>query len=193
MNFIRTEIEDVIIVEPKVYTDDRGYFYETYKKGELESFLGYSVNFIQGNESKSTFGVLRGFHFQAPPFAQTKLVRVIQGSVLDVAVDIRNGSKTYGKHVAVELSEYNKMQLFIPRGFAHGFVVLSDEAIFSYQVDNYYNKESEGGILFNSSELDVNWQIETKNFKLSSKDEILSNFKDLTSPFSITEKYYESF
>lgn len=192
MNFIRTEIEDVIIIEPKVYTDDRGYFYETYKKEELESFLGYSVNFIQGNESKSTFGVLRGLHFQAPPFAQTKLVRAIQGSVLDVAVDIRKGSKTYGKHVAVELSEYNKRQLYIPRGFAHGFVVLEDEAIFSYQVDNYYNKESEGGILFNAPELDVNWQIETKNVKLSPKDEILPNIKDFTSPFFITEKYYES-
>lgn len=188
MNFMRTEIEDLIVIEPKVYTDDRGYFYETYKKRELESYLGYTVNFIQGNESKSTFGVLRGLHFQAPPYAQTKLVRVIQGSVLDVAVDIRKGSKTYGQHITVELSEYNKRQLFIPKGFAHGFVVLSDEAIFSYQVDNYYNKESEGGILFNSSELNVNWQIETKNLKLSSKDKLLSNFKDFTSPFSITEK-----
>lgn len=193
MNFIPTKIEDLIVIEPKVYTDDRGYFYETYKKRELESYLGYTVNFIQGNESKSTFGVLRGLHFQAPPYAQTKLVRVIQGSVLDVAVDIRKGSKTYGQHITVELSEYNKRQLFIPKGFAHGFVVLSDEAIFSYQVDNYYNKESEGGILFNSSELNVNWQIETKNLKLSSKDKLLSNFKDFTSPFSITEKYYESF
>ena len=193
MNFMPTKIEDLIVIEPKVYTDDRGYFYETYKKRELESYLGYTVNFIQGNESKSTFGVLRGLHFQAPPYAQTKLVRVIQGSVLDVAVDIRKGSKTYGQHITVELSEYNKRQLFIPKGFAHGFVVLSDEAIFSYQVDNYYNKESEGGILFNSSELNVNWQIETKNLKLSSKDKLLSNFKDFTSPFSITEKYYESF
>ncbi len=193
MNFMRTEIEDLIVIEPKVYTDDRGYFYENYKKRELESYLGYAVNFIQGNESKSTFGVLRGLHFQAPPYAQTKLVRVIQGSVLDVAVDIRKGSKTYGQHVATELSEYNKRQLFIPKGFAHGFVVLSDEAIFSYQVDNYYNKESEGGILFNSSELNVNWQIETKNLKLSPKDKILPNFKDFTSPFSITEQYYESF
>jgi len=193
MNFIPTKIEDLIVIEPKVYTDDRGYFYETYKKRELESYLGYAVNFIQGNESKSTFGVLRGLHFQAPPYAQTKLVRVIQGSVLDVAVDIRKGSKTYGQHVALELSEYNKRQLFIPRGFAHGFAVLSDEAIFSYQVDNYYNKESEGGILFNSSELNVNWQIETKNLKLSPKDKLLSNFKDFTSPFSITEQYYESF
>ena len=193
MNFIPTKIEDLIVIEPKVYTDDRGYFYETYKKRELESYLGYTVKFIQGNESKSTFGVLRGLHFQAPPYAQTKLVRVIQGSVLDVAVDIRKGSKTYGQHITVELSEYNKRQLFIPKGFAHGFVVLSDEAIFSYQVDNYYNKESEGGILFNSSELNVNWQIETKNLKLSPKDKLLSNFKDFTSPFSITEKYYESF
>ena len=193
MNFIPTKIEDLIVIEPKVYTDDRGYFYETYKKRELESYLGYTVNFIQGNESKSTFGVLRGLHFQAPPYAQTKLVRVIQGSVLDVAVDIRKGSKTYGQHITTELSEYNKRQLFIPKGFAHGFVVLSDEAIFSYQVDNYYNKESEGGILFNSSELNVNWQIETKNLKLSSKDKLLSSFKDFTSPFSITEKYYESF
>jgi len=142
MKFSRAEISDVIIIEPKVFSDERGYFFESFKQNELNEFLGYDVNFCQDNESKSSYGVLRGLHYQEPPFAQSKLVRIIQGSVLDVAVDIRQDSPTFGKHIAIELSEENKRQLFIPKGFAHGFVVLSENAIFSYKVDNYYNGES---------------------------------------------------
>lgn len=192
MKFIRTDIEDAVIVEPKVFNDDRGYFYENYKKKELDSFLGYKVDFIQANESKSTLGVVRGLHFQAPPFAQTKLVRVIKGSVLDIAVDIRKGSKTYGKFVAIELNEENKRQLFIPKGFAHGFVVLSDEAIFAYKVDNYYDKSSEGGIRFNSPELNIDWRLDLDALKLSSKDHVLPSLSEFNSPFSIKDNYYES-
>lgn len=192
MKFTRTKIQEVIIIEPKLFSDDRGYFYESYKKTELDSFLNFSVNFIQDNESKSNKGVVRGLHFQAPPFAQTKLVRVIKGSVLDIAVDIRNGSKTYGEFVAVELNESNKKQLFIPRGFAHGFVVLSDEAIFAYKVDNHYNKESEGGIRFNSPELEIDWKIEFDKLKLSPKDIVLPSFSEFISPFNITEDLYGS-
>lgn len=192
MKFIRTDIDDVIIVEPKVFNDDRGYFYENYKKTELDSFLGYKVDFIQGNESKSTSGVVRGLHFQAPPFAQTKLVRVIKGSVLDIAVDIRKGSETYGKFVAIELNEVNKRQLFIPRGFAHGFVVLSEEAIFAYKVDNYYDKSSEGGIRFNSPELNIDWKMDLDALKLSSKDHVLPSLSEFNSPFSINDNYFES-
>ena len=137
MNFIQTEIPEVIIIEPKVFGDSRGYFLESFNKKEFERNIG-KIDFVQDNESKSTYGVLRGLHYQLPPFAQSKLVRVIKGEVLDVAVDIRKGSPTFGKHVAVELSEENKKQLFIPRGFAHGFLTLSKEAIFTYKVDNYY-------------------------------------------------------
>ena len=192
MKFIRTDIEDAVIVEPKVFNDDRGYFYENYKKKELDSFLGYKVDFIQANESKSTLGVVRGLHFQAPPFAQTKLVRVIKGSVLDIAVDIRKGSETYGNFVAIELNEVNKRQLFIPRGFAHGFVVLSEEAIFAYKVDNYYDKSSEGGIRFNSPELNIDWRMDLDALKLSSKDHVLPSLSEFNSPFSINDNYYES-
>ena len=170
MKFKRTIIPDVIIIEPELFGDIRGYFSETFRKDKLESFIGYKIKFVQDNESKSSYGVLRGLHYQMPPFAQTKLVRVIKGRVLDVAVDIRKGSPTFGKHVAVELSENNKKQLLVPRGFAHGFVVLSEEAIFTYKVDNYYNFESERGIAFNDNTLDIDWKINIKNPQLSSKD-----------------------
>lgn len=140
MNFIKTDITEVVIIEPKVFGDHRGYFFESYNKNEFEKNIG-KINFVQDNESKSSFGVLRGLHFQKPPYTQAKLVRCIKGKVLDVAVDIRKKSPTYGKHVVVELSEENKRQLFVPRGFAHGFVVVSDEAIFSYKVDNLYAPE----------------------------------------------------
>ena len=170
MKFSRSYISDVIIIEPQIFSDERGYFFESYKQNELNEFLGYDVNFCQDNESKSTYGVLRGLHYQEPPFAQAKLVRVIQGSVLDVAVDIRIGSPTFGKHVAVELSEENKKQLFIPRGFAHGFVVLSEIAIFSYKVDNYYNGEFDRGIAFDDKALDINWRIKKDDIKISHKD-----------------------
>ena len=170
MKFSRAEISDVIIVEPHVIKDERGYFFESFKQNKLNEFLGYDVNFCQDNESKSTYGVLRGLHYQEPPFAQAKLVRVIQGSVLDVAVDIRIGSPTFGKHVAVELSGENKKQLFIPKGFAHGFVVLSETAIFSYKVDNYYNIELDRGIAFDDKALDINWRIKKDDIKISHKD-----------------------
>ena len=169
MRFSRAEISDVIIIEPKVFSDERGYFFESFKQNELNEFLGYDVNFCQDNESKSTYGVLRGLHYQEPPFAQAKLVRVIQGSVLDVAVDIRQDSPTFGKHVAVELSEENKKQLFIPRGFAHGFVVLSENAIFSYKVDNYYNGEFEKGIAYNDPNIGINWKLKS-NLIISERD-----------------------
>ncbi len=170
MNFIRTEIPDVVIIEPVVHGDERGYFTETYRKDKLEDFLGFSVNFCQDNESKSRYGVLRGLHYQLPPFAQTKLVRVITGSVLDVAVDIRKGSPTFGHYVAVELTEENKRQLFVPRGFAHGFVVLSEEATFAYKVDNFYSPECDRGIAFDDPFIGVDWQIVKEKLQLSAKD-----------------------
>lgn len=178
MKFIRTEIPDVIIIEPNVHGDDRGYFVETFRQDKLEAFLGFKVNFCQDNESKSSYGVLRGLHYQMAPAAQTKLVRVIKGSVLDVAVDIRDGSPTFGKHVAVELSEENKRQLFVPRGFAHGFVVLSDEAIFAYKVDNYYSPENDRGMAFDDPALGIDWQVEKLLLKLSGKDTKQPLFKD---------------
>ena len=170
MNFVKTQIPDVIICEPKVFGDERGYFSETFRKDKLEDFIGYKIDFCQDNESKSSYGVLRGLHYQLPPFSQTKLVRVIQGRVLDIAVDIRLGSPTFGRHVAIELTGENRKQLLIPRGFAHGFVVLSKEAIFSYKVDNYYNVDSDRGISYNDEQLDINWELPIHEMKLSSKD-----------------------
>jgi len=181
MKFSRAEIPDIIIIEPSVFSDDRGYFFESFKQNELNEFLGYDVNFCQDNESKSSYGVLRGLHYQEPPFAQTKLVRVIQGSVLDVAVDIRKDSPTFGKYISIELNDKNKKQLFIPKGFAHGFVVLSKTAVFAYKVDNYYNKESDRGIAFDDPELGVNWEIKKGDVKIS--------FKDINHP---TLKSYET-
>ena len=157
MEFKRTKIEDVVIIEPKVHGDDRGYFVETFVSNKLEKFLGYQINFCQDNESKSSKGVLRGLHYQLPPYAQTKLVRVIQGKVLDVAVDIRKDSLTFGQYVAVELSAENKKQLLVPRGFAHGFVVLEDDTVFAYKVDNYYSPECDRGIAFDDKNLNINW------------------------------------
>ena len=175
MKFSRAEIPDIIIIEPNVFKDERGIFFESFKQNELNRFLGYDVYFCQENESKSTYGVLRGLHYQEPPFAQAKLVRVIQGNVLDVAVDIRKESPTFGMHIAIELNEENKKQLFIPRGFAHGFVVLSENAIFSYKVDNYYNREFDRGIAFDDKALQINWKIKKSDIKVSQKD--LNNIK----------------
>ena len=169
MNYIQTEIPGVWILEPKVFNDSRGYFMETFKKEEFEQHIGV-VNFIQDNESKSSLGVLRGLHLQKGDFAQAKLVRVIQGKVLDVAVDVRKGSPTFGKHVAVELSEENKRQLFIPRGFAHGFLVLSDEVVFCYKVDSVYSPQSEASILYNDLDLGINWPIDPSLIIVSDKD-----------------------
>ena len=169
MKYSRAEIPDIIIIEPDVFTDERGYFFESYKQNELNEFLGYDVNFCQDNVSKSNYGVLRGLHYQEPPFAQAKLVRVIQGSVLDVVVDIRKESPTFGRYIAIELSEENKKQLFIPRGFAHGFIVLSQLATLSYKVDNYYSKENEKGINYKNKELNIEWPL-TSKINISEKD-----------------------
>ena len=178
MNFTRLTIPDVILCEPEVFGDDRGYFIESFRQDKLDAFLGYSINFCQDNESKSSYGVLRGLHYQLAPYAQTKLVRVIQGSVLDVAVDIREGSPTFGKHVAVELTAENKKQLLVPRGFAHGFIVLSKEAIFAYKVDNYYSPECDRGIAFDDATLAIDWQLKTSDLQLSIKDLKQPLFKD---------------
>ncbi len=190
MKFQRTNIEDVIIIEPKVHGDSRGYFVETFRADKLEEFLGYKVNFIQDNESKSSYGVLRGLHYQLPPFAQTKLVRVIQGKVLDIAVDIRKGSPTFGKYVAVELSSKNKKQLFIPRGFAHGFVVLEDDTIFAYKVDNYYSAEQDRGIFFDDERLGIDWKVSYNEIKLSSKDKIQPKLSETEELFDFNTNYY---
>ena len=170
MTFIRTAIPDVVIINPKVHGDERGYFVETFRADKLETFLGYSLSFCQDNESKSSYGVLRGLHYQLPPYAQTKLVRVIEGKVLDVAVDIRKGSPTFGQHVAVELSGENKCQLLVPRGFAHGFIVLSETCTFAYKVDNYYSPECDRGIAFDDSALNIDWLVEPSKLQLSAKD-----------------------
>jgi dTDP-4-dehydrorhamnose 3,5-epimerase len=172
MKFISTEISGVFIIEPNVFEDQRGYFFESFNKKLFESSIG-KVDFVQDNESKSVFGTLRGLHYQLLPFAQSKLVRVIQGSVLDVAVDIRKGSPTFGKWTAVELTAENKRQMFIPKGFAHGFIVLSDEAIFAYKVDNYYSKAHERGIIFNDPKLGIDWRLEADRILLSDKDKAL--------------------
>jgi len=178
MNFTRLTIPDVILCEPEVFGDDRGYFIESFRQDKLDAFLGYSINFCQDNESKSSYGVLRGLHSQLAPYAQTKLVRVIQGSVLDVAVDIRKGSPTFGQHVAVVLTAKNKKQLLVPRGFAHGFIVLSTEAIFAYKVDNYYSPECDRGIAFDDATLAIDWQLKTSDLQLSIKDLKQPLFKD---------------
>ncbi|WP_372795409.1 dTDP-4-dehydrorhamnose 3,5-epimerase [Lutibacter sp.] len=177
MKFIRTEIPDVILCKPTILKDERGYFFESFKKEAFEKFMGSTINFTQDNEAKSTKGVLRGLHYQLPPFAQTKLVRVVKGKVLDIAVDIRKGSPTFGHYVAIELSEENKYQLFIPAGFAHGYVVLSDEAIFSYKVDNYYHKESERGIMYNDTTLQIDWKLPVAELLISEKDKMQPPFK----------------
>jgi dTDP-4-dehydrorhamnose 3,5-epimerase len=177
MNIIKTDIEGVIIIEPKIFSDDRGYFFESFSQQRfIENVC--ETTFVQDNESKSTYGVLRGLHYQKPPFAQSKLVRVVSGRVLDVAVDIRKGSPTFGKYVSVELSEDNKRQFFIPRGFAHGFVVLSQTAIFQYKCDNYYAPQSEGSLLWNDKTINIDWQIPLTDIILSEKDKISPVFSE---------------
>lgn len=177
MNIIKTDIEGVIIIEPKIFSDDRGYFFESFSQQRfIENVC--ETTFVQDNESKSTYGVLRGLHYQKPPFAQSKLVRVVSGRVLDVAVDIRKGSPTFGKYVSVELSEDNKRQFFIPRGFAHGFVVLSQTAIFQYKCDNYYAPQSEGSLLWNDKTINIDWQIPQTDIILSEKDKISPVFSE---------------
>ena len=190
MNFIRTNIPDVIIIEPTVHGDHRGYFVETFRADKLEDFLGYKLNFGQDNESKSSKGVLRGLHYQLPPHAQTKLVRVIQGRVLDVAVDIRKNSATFGKYVAVELSAKNKKQMLVPRGFAHGFVVLEDDTIFAYKVDNYYSPECDRGIAFDDESLNIDWILEKEELKLSDKDTKQPKLNETKDLFEFGVDYY---
>ena len=182
MKVSKTKINGLIIIEPKVFSDSRGYFFEPYNKIEFEKHFG-NIEFVQDNESKSKKGVLRGLHFQKPPFEQAKLVRCIDGKVLDVAVDIRKNSKTYGQYEAVELSGENKRQLYIPRGFAHGFLVLSDSAILAYKVDNKYEPSCDVGIYWDDSMLNVDWGIEKKEVLISKKDSNLPFFSDFESPF----------
>jgi dTDP-4-dehydrorhamnose 3,5-epimerase len=170
LKFIPQSIKDVILIEPTIHGDDRGYFIETFRQDLLEEAIGYKVNFVQDNESRSTKGVLRGLHYQLPPYTQAKLVRVIEGSVLDVAVDIRKSSPTFGQYVSLELTAQNKHQLFVPQGFAHGFVVLSDSATFTYKVDNFYAQEYDRGIAFDDKELKINWQLSAEELQLSDKD-----------------------
>jgi len=183
MKFIETKISDVIIIDPIVFGDTRGYFLESYNKKKFEEVVG-KKSFVQDNESKSSKGVLRGLHFQKPPFEQAKLVRCIEGEVLDVAVDIRKNSKTYGEHVAVLLSGKNKRQLFVPRGFAHGFLVLSDSATFAYKVDNTYSPEHDAGIRWNDKELNIEWGMEDSEVMVSEKDAELPFFLEFESLFT---------
>ena len=178
MNVIKTALKGLIILEPKIFGDSRGYFFESYNKEQFKKDTGLDIDFVQDNQSKSCYGVLRGLHFQKPPYAQSKLVRVVKGRVLDVSVDIRKSSPTFGKYVAVELTEDNHRQLFIPHGFAHGFVVLSDEAIFQYKCDNFYHKESEGAIAWNDPEINIDWTIPFEDVILSDKDKVNPLLKD---------------
>ena len=180
MEFERTAIPDVVICKPKVFGDHRGYFMESFRADRLEAFLGYTVNFCQDNVSSSAYGVLRGLDYQLPPYPQSKLVRVLEGSVVDVAVDMRKGSPTFGKSVAVALSAENKQQLFIPRGFAHGFVVLSETARFFYKCDNYYAPEVDSGVAFNDPELGIDWKLEADQLLLSDKDTKQPAFAEAT-------------
>ena len=190
MNFIRTEIPDVIIIEPTVHGDERGYFVETFRADKLETFLGYKINFCQDNESKSSRGVLRGLHYQLGATAQTKLVRVIQGSVLDIAVDIRKGSPTFGKHVAVKLSAENKRQLLVLKGFAHGFVVLEDDTVFAYKVDNYCSPENDRGIAYDDKTLGIDWIVPHNELKLSQKDKVQLKLAETNDIFEYGVDYY---
>ena len=182
MEVIQTNIKGVVIIEPRLFKDDRGYFFESYSERDFNKQVG-EIHFVQDNESKSSYGVMRGLHFQRPPFTQSKLVRCVKGAVLDVAVDIRKGSPTYGQHVAVELTEDNHRQFFIPRGFAHGFAVLSPEAIFQYKCDNFYHPEADGGISILDTSLGIDWCIPTEHAILSEKDTKHPLLKDFDSPF----------
>ena len=189
MKIIPTKIEGVVIIEPRLFQDDRGYFFESYSEKDFNREVR-EIHFVQDNESKSSYGVMRGLHFQRPPFTQSKLVRCVKGAVLDVAVDIRKGSPTYGQHVAVELTEDNHRQFFIPRGFAHGFAVLSPEAVFQYKCDNFYHPEADGSISILDSSLGIDWRIPTDHAILSEKDTRHPLLKDFDSPFDIQVPLY---
>ena len=189
MEVIKTNIEGVVIIEPRIFRDDRGYFFESFSQRDFQEKVCNTV-FVQDNESKSSYGVLRGLHFQKPPYAQSKLVRVIKGAVLDVAVDIRKGSPTFGQHVAVELTEDNHRQFFIPRGFAHGFSVLTDEVIFQYKCDNFYAPQSEGALAWDDPDLGIDWRLPTDKVLLSEKDRHHSRLRDAERLFDYNEKLY---
>ena len=186
----KTDIEGVLIIEPKVFGDARGYFLESFNAKEFAEKTGLNINFVQDNESMSSYGVMRGLHFQTPPYTQSKLVRCVKGAVLDVAVDIRKGSPTYGQHVAVELTEDNHRQFFVPRGFAHGFAVLSETAVFQYKCDNFYAPQADGGISILDESLGIDWKIPTAKALLSEKDTKHDLLKDFDSPFDINVPLY---
>lgn len=194
MEVITTAIKDVLIIQPKVFGDNRGYFFESFSQREFDEkvvpILGHKINFVQDNESMSSYGVMRGLHFQRPPFTQSKLVRCVKGAVLDVAVDIRKGSPTYGQHVAVELTEENHTQFFVPRGFAHGFAVLSETAVFQYKCDEFYHPEVDGGISILDGSLGIDWKIPTEKALLSEKDTKHTLLKDFDTPFDINVSLY---
>lgn len=194
MEIIHTEIKDVLIIEPRFFKDARGYFFESFSQREFDEkvtpIIGHDIRFIQDNESMSSYGVMRGLHFQRPPFTQSKLVRCVKGAVLDVAVDIRKGSPTYGKHIAVELTEENHRQFFVPRGFAHGFAVLSETAVFQYKCDEFYHPEADGGISIKDDSLSIDWRIPTEKAILSEKDTKHTMLKDFESPFDINISLY---
>lgn len=194
MEIITTNLEGVLIMEPKVFEDARGYFFESFSQREFDAkvapILGHTIHFVQDNESKSSYGVMRGLHYQRMPYTQSKLVRVVQGTVLDVAVDIRHGSATFGQHVAVELSEANHRQFFVPRGFAHGFAVLSDTAVFQYKCDNFYHPEADAGISIQDETLEIDWRIPVADALLSEKDLKHARLADAVRDFDINDKLY---
>lgn len=179
MKLIKTKIEDLLILEPKVFTDSRGYFFESYNKKTLEALIGKEYNFVQDNESKSSYGVIRGLHYQLAPYYQAKLVRVLEGKVYDAAVDLRKGSPTFGEWVGVELSAENKRQFLIPKGFAHGYSVLSETAVFTYKCDEYYHPEAEAGIVYSDPSIGIDWKIPEEDAKLSEKDKLLPELKNI--------------
>ncbi len=189
MNILQTSIPGVVIIEPRLFKDDRGYFFESFSERDFNAQVR-EVKFVQDNESMSSYGVMRGLHFQRPPYTQSKLVRCVKGAVLDVAVDIRKGSPTYGQHVAVELTEENHRQFFVPRGFAHGFAVLSETAIFQYKCDNFYHPEADGGISILDDSLGIDWHIPTDHTILSEKDTKHPLLKDFDSPFDFNVSLY---
>ena len=192
MDVIETALEGGVIIEPKILGDTRGYFFETFSQREFDEKVR-KINFVQDNESMSTYGVMRGLHFQRPPFTQSKLVRCVKGAVLDVAVDIRKGSPTYGQHVAVEITENNHRQFFVPRGFAHGFAVLSETALFQYKCDNFYAPQADGGISIADESLGIDWKIPADKILLSEKDMLHACLKDFDSPFTIDMDLYPEF
>lgn len=197
INVIKTEIDGVVIIEPKVFGDARGYFFESFSERDFNEamtpILGHGIKFVQDNESMSSYGVMRGLHFQTMPYTQSKLVRCVKGAVLDVAVDIRKGSPTYGQHVAVELTEDNHRQFFVPRGFAHGFAVLSETAVFQYKCDNFYAPANDGGVSIVDNSLGIDWRIPVENALLSEKDTKHDLLKDFDSPFAIDMNLYPEF